>query len=85
MPIFTKKPLAVEARQFLDIESAEDLLSWIGDDASLESDTVHGEIILIDALEGLYFAQAGDWIVKDVQGEFLPYTPEAFERAYQAR
>lgn len=39
--------------------------------------------IVIETLEGDMTADFGDWIIKDVQGEFYPCKPEIFEKTYE--
>ena len=38
----------------------------------------------IETLEGTMFADAGDFIIRGVQGEFYPCKPEIFEKTYEA-
>jgi hypothetical protein len=38
---------------------------------------------LIRTLEGEMKAAVGDWVIKDVKGEFYPCKPEIFEASYE--
>lgn len=39
--------------------------------------------IIISTLEGLHWADLGDWIIRGVQGEFYPCKPEIFAESYE--
>lgn len=39
--------------------------------------------VLIRTLEGVMEANAGDWIIKGVKGEFYPCKPDIFEASYE--
>lgn len=39
--------------------------------------------LVIHTLEGDMTAQAGDWIIKGVKGEFYPCKPDIFETTYE--
>lgn len=38
--------------------------------------------LIISTLEGLHWADYGDWIIQGVQGEFYPCKPDIFEATY---
>jgi hypothetical protein len=78
MPLFTKKPVTIEARQFVDKSSFPDLIQWIGINAS------HNglDLLFVTTLEGVMAANQGDWIIKGVKGEFYPCKPDIFEATY---
>lgn len=38
---------------------------------------------IISTLEGLHWADPGDWIIRGVQGEFYPCKPDIFEATYE--
>lgn len=40
--------------------------------------------LLIDSLEGIMYAETGDYIIKGVNGEFYPCKPDIFEKTYEA-
>ena len=40
--------------------------------------------LVISTLEGLHWADYGDWIIRGVQGEFYPCKPDIFEATYEA-
>lgn len=83
MPVYRKKPVAIEARQVGGFTHST-LLKWIeseGGDARYN--TVKNSID-IETLEGVMSAQLGDFIIKGVQGEFYPCKPDIFAATYEA-
>lgn len=41
------------------------------------------ESLRVDTLEGTMRAEAGDWIIRGVQGEFYPCKPDIFAATYE--
>lgn len=87
MPLYKKKPVVVEARQFLNDASSYHLLHWInenqfkrGADAPFAT-WVNGKM-LIPTLEGDHTADIGDWIICGIAGEFYPCKPDIFTQTY---
>ena len=39
--------------------------------------------LIISTLEGLHWADPGDWIIRGVQGEFYPCKPDIFNATYE--
>ncbi len=39
--------------------------------------------LIISTLEGLHWADTGDWIIRGVQGEFYPCKPDIFAATYE--
>ena len=88
MPIFRKRPVEVEARQYLNNGSSYELLHWInkgqfklGEDVPLAHWT--NGVLTIPTLEGDHVASTGDWIIRGVHGEHYPCKPEIFEKTYE--
>lgn len=78
-----KKPVEIEFIQFTDIESAEEIVEWIGDYNSLL--VISGRSnphITIMTLEGPMIADVNDYVIKGVHGEFFPVKPDIFEKTY---
>jgi hypothetical protein len=80
MALFRKKPVVIEAVQ------------WLGDVAAIEA--VHGRqfpvygegragSLRIATLEGDHECRPGDWIIKGVKGEFYPCKLDIFEITYE--
>lgn len=79
MGLFRKKPVVVEAIQFIgnnkdEIENfvGKSFMCWIN----------HPEIG-IKTLEGNMKAKPNDWVIKGVNGEFYPCKPDIFEKTYE--
>lgn len=86
MPIFKKKPVVIEARQFLDNASSYDLLHWVNERHHATSEPfaswINGKMT-IPTLEGEFTATSGDWIIRGVAGEFYPRKPDIFAATYE--
>lgn len=84
---YRKKPVEIEAMQFLSTRSAEAIVRWMGTPpgfANIEPATGACLSIDIKTLEGTMRADRGDWIIRGVQGEFYPCKPDIFEATYEA-
>lgn len=77
MPIYSKKPVKIEAIQYTGENGAE--LKDFVDQPIWECD---GSII-IHTLEGCHKASVGDFIIKGVQGEFYSCKSDTFEQTYE--
>jgi hypothetical protein len=90
MPKFRKKPVVIEALQWDgSAEGAITIINWVvgADGVARYHDEPWGtmpDTLHIDTLEGTMRAQAGDWIIKGVQGEFYPCKPDIFESTYES-
>ena len=71
---YRKKPVAVEAEQFLDNMSAARIIRWAGGSIRANTDPSTGlcTALLVDTLEGTMLASPGDYIIRGVDGEFYP-------------
>jgi hypothetical protein len=80
MPLFTKRPVTVEAHQFT-AESRERVADWCNGHTTWN--TVFKQWNLeIPTLEGTMLANEGDWIIRGVRGEFYPCKPHIFDETY---
>ena len=84
MPMFRKKPIITEAIQWRHntIAAINEIAKFIGyeprhNDANLES-----EMRLILSNTGQEVS-LGDWIVRNIKGEFYRLTPETFNAVYE--
>ncbi len=76
MPIFRKKPIEVEARQYTrNGLEAEKVAEWCGGQQTNDG-------IIVYTLEGEHLGQYGDWIIKGVAGEFYPCKSDIFRATY---
>lgn len=72
MPMFRKKPIVIEARQY----TAESVVEWCKG-----KQTDNG--VIIHTLEGDHLGEYGDWIIKGVKGEFYPIKNDIFLETYE--
>ena len=77
-----KKPVEIEFIQFTDIESAEDIEKWSGNEAYYFVEN-HIPMMRIKTLEGDMIANVGDYIIKGVNGEFYPCKADVFNKTYE--
>jgi hypothetical protein len=78
MPMFRKKPVVIEAVQFIAANFNE-IEEFVGGDAEFR-----GSELVVATLEGPLRAAPNDWIIKGVKGEFYPCKPDIFEATYEA-
>jgi hypothetical protein len=80
---FRKKPVVIEAMQYDgSMESQREIVNWTRGRAQGFFDLDYH--LVISTLEGDMRADAGDWIIKGVKGEFYPCKPDIFEQTYEA-
>lgn len=76
---YRKKQVEIEARQLeYTAKSQQELAEWCG--GIIEE---HKSGINIPTLEGITYAQVGDFIIKGVKGEFYACKPDIFELTYE--
>lgn len=83
MPIFRKRPVEIEAERY-NGENGHMFRHW-GEGHIAEAPR-EGEVpscLVIKTLEGTMTAQVGDWIVREIKGEFYPVKPDIFEATYE--
>ncbi len=76
MTAYRKKPVVIEAEQWLGWENHED--GDLGVSVSNDDSTTG----IIDTLEGPHIVTKGDWIITGVKGERYPCKPDIFEMTY---
>jgi hypothetical protein len=74
MAKYRKKPVVVEAEQFVNGETVEGMCANIA--CPVLPPHVH-------TLEGTLHVSDGDWIICGVNGEFYPCKPDIFEATYE--
>tara|TARA_R110000787_G_scaffold57319_1_gene131051 strand:- start:91 stop:408 length:318 start_codon:yes stop_codon:yes gene_type:complete len=94
MPIYVKKPIAIEAVEFKVIKETpckfginkEHNGTEICKFMALPMLNTHfdskGAYINIETLEGVMRTDVGDFIIKGVNGEFYPCKPDIFSKTY---
>lgn len=88
MPMFRKKPVVIEAVQFLgpNIAYIDDMLAfddWMVANQGDRKCRYVGDKLIIPTLEGDHEARPGDWIIKGVAGEIYPCKPDIFSKTYE--
>lgn len=90
MPRYQKKPVEIEAIQFVVDDSrnnnAAEIVHWIlggGGRAHYETTELRGGRVVISTLEGPITASPGDWVIRGVKGEFYPCKPDIFAATYE--
>ena len=76
MKKFRKKPVVIEAMQFIE-NTVDGWPSGVYKDDEREG-------FAIDTLEGKYIVSEGDWIITGIKGERYPCKPDIFELTYEA-
>lgn len=87
MSKYQKKPIIIEAHQFDGSSTGvAELSNWINGGRYKHSQIRTrdlGRTLIIKTLEGEMTAQAGDYIIKGIQGEFYPCKPDIFKATYE--
>ena len=78
---YRKKPVVIEAVQFLDGDYGN--MVAIGDLGLKPKILIKPLRLEIDTLEGKMIANQGDYIIKGVNGEFYPCKPDIFRKTYE--
>ena len=79
---FRKKPVVIEAIQ-LTKENIVEVLSFCNNAGNIVASNEDEMGISILTLEGTMTANIGDYIIKDVKGEFYPCKPDIFKQTYE--
>lgn len=89
MAKYRKKPVVIEAMQFVnnsqpDDKNMNEICIWVNQGVAQDARHAwhNGTNIFIQTLEGQMRADCGDWIIKGVNGEFYPCKPDIFEATY---
>jgi len=77
MSHWRRKPVVVEAWQFLPVGKREELPAWI------DRGWFHGEQMLIPTAGGTLRAELTDWIIRGVAGDVYPCRAEVFAATYE--
>lgn len=84
MAKFKKKPVIIEAEQFVVYNIDDNLVNKVvnGVNYPVYKDK-KGYYILIPTLEGTMRCDNLDWIIRGVNGEYYPCKPDIFEKTYE--
>ena len=86
MSLFRKKPVVIEAEQFLPgdgVRVGVDTFSAHGKTWTILDSSIVGPHVEIETAEGVMMAGYGDWIIKGVKGELYPCKPDIFDLTYE--
>ena len=84
MAKYRKKPVVIEAQCWDGSQGmAQELANWIGGEAHQHVASDGRRAVFIPTMEGLMRADAGDWIIRGVKGEFYPCKPDIFAATYE--
>lgn len=79
MPLYIKKPVVIEAFQWMK----DEVPSWWVEAKGIKLEIDTG-VALIPTLEGIMRATPGDWIIKGIKGEIYPCRSDIFQATYEA-
>ena len=79
MPKFRKKPVVIEAIQFIGKNDA-DCMKFC---PTARDPVDKRPNLIIPTLEGDHLCSIGDWIIRGVNSEFYPCKPDIFEKTYE--
>lgn len=79
---FRKKPVVIDAVQWLGTNTTE--VSTFFNGSNQRPAVIYGHPISIATLEGEMLADVGDFIIKDVKGEYYPCKPDIFKLTYES-
>lgn len=81
---YRKKPVVIEALQFIDeVDRLVELSEFIDNqDLRVDYKDPENPVLKLDTLEGVMTASIGDYIIKGVNGEFYPCKPDIFLKTY---
>ena len=81
---FRKKPVEVEAIQYLPHDNCEQVGAFMGFDVDGEGcDETGNDEYAVETLHGLVWASPGDWIVRGPSGDYWPVKPDIFKQTYE--
>lgn len=84
---FKKKPVVIEAEQFLPNDEAIEKVMALASRGSRRVQVTRmpdGKCTMqIQTLEGVMEASIGDWVIRGIQGEVYPCKPDIFYATYE--
>jgi len=79
---FRNKIVEVDAVLF-DGANARDIIAWVGADLCKRQRGTISERLIIVTPEGGRYADAGDWIIRDRNGDVYPYKSDLFQMRFE--
>lgn len=83
MPQYRKKPVVIEAVQFVGGHHSADVIKAFAGESYI-CWHIHSNTVSIHTLEGNITASVGDFVIRGVKGEFYPCKPDIFAATYEA-
>lgn len=88
MGVYRKRPVTVEARQLNadNWSQVEEIARWAGAEiVDVDAFLAHNDtaLLAISTLEGVMYAEDGDWVIRGIRGEFYPVRPDNFNATYE--
>lgn len=85
---YRKKPVEIEATPVelvlaLGKTQPEVLLDWVQDALTERKITIYTDAIVVKTLEGNMRGEAGDFLIKGIQGELYPCRGDIFMATYE--
>lgn len=78
---YRKKPVVIEAIQWEGTyDNYQQIINW---SENTIKDITMSNGLIIPTLEGNMVALIGNYIIKEVNGEFYPCKPDIFEKTYE--
>lgn len=78
---FRKKPVVIDAWQIK--LNDPNVPNWADFGGRVQWRDAAGTMLEIVTLEGVMIGNAGDWLIKGVNGELYPCKPDIFEKTYE--
>lgn len=82
MAKYRKRPVVIEAMQYLREENINRIQDFIGNGREFFYNPNDNEYY-IKTLEGDMKVSKGDYVIKGIKGEFYPCKPDIFEMTYE--
>ena len=81
---YRKKPVVIEAIQYLGLENMCDIQEFVGDSLTIHADEINSVFTLvIHTLVGDMKVDFNDYVIKGANGRFYPCKPDIFEKTYE--
>jgi len=83
---YIKKQRPVEAMQFVDMDSYLEIVQWMKVNkctyALADEVEYRSNIMLMPSHRGTVVIHEGDWLLKEIDGSFIPCADELFKAIY---
>ena len=87
MSKYRKKPVVVEAMQFIDnheICNSHEIAEWVkANEWPIQLENGRLWLKTLESADGRHLVSPSDWVIKGVKGEFYPCKPDIFAATYE--